>query len=450
MSVTVYDSWSVDTAGGALRPVANRRILLGGVPDDTNTTLQSKGAATKLAAKFTDFTGDFIASFGGDNDNAASFTDGTHTVGISTDTASLIASDGTHQAVLCDGTYAANVTGKFAIQIIEDTPGDLTTPPTILQTVSHNDAYEFDFLVGVCALQMTLPVDGSYLNIAATDNNVSVLKSLRFQGSNVQFQAVDTFIAFLPATAVLVATTTDDSSGSVLQVAGSQTITEKLLIGKTSDSSDASLQIENGGIALSGTGFISVNGGAFSVDPSGNVVSSGLCELSQVQTAGSNQAVYSDNLGILQGSSTTDTELGYVHGVTSAIQTQLDSKAPSFTSADATAQAATNNSVATLTTPNDGNSHTYNVGAYLTVTAVTLATVTVSVAWTEDVGGGTARTANFFGEGLTTAAISTVGAFPFPPMTIRAKANTAITIKSTAVITTSVAYNVGGWMQKVN
>ena len=41
-----------------------------------------------------------------------------------------------------------------------------------------------------------------------------------------------------------------------------------------------------------------------------------------------NRALATGTAGLLVASATTDTELGYVHGVTSAIQTQLDAKAP--------------------------------------------------------------------------------------------------------------------------
>ena len=41
-----------------------------------------------------------------------------------------------------------------------------------------------------------------------------------------------------------------------------------------------------------------------------------------------NTAIYGDSNGVLQSSTTTSTELSYVHGVTSAIQTQLNGKAP--------------------------------------------------------------------------------------------------------------------------
>lgn len=80
------------------------------------------------------------------------------------------------------------------------------------------------------------------------------------------------------------------------------------------------------------TGKLIQNSGVI-VDDSNNV--SGLGTISGGAITSSSltvsTAVYADASKVLTSSSTTSTELGYVHGVTSAIQTQIDGKEPTIT-----------------------------------------------------------------------------------------------------------------------
>jgi hypothetical protein len=115
---------------------------------------------------------------------------------------------------------------------------------------------------------------------------------------------------------------------------------------------------------------------------------------------------------------------------------------------DLTAQSAAVSSVTTVTVVNDSAYHTFNVGGYLTVTAISVNTITLQVTYTDETS--TTRTQSFFGEGLTTAAVSTTGGFTFPPMTIRAKFNTSITVKTTVVGVGSETYDVGGFIMQIN
>jgi len=68
------------------------------------------------------------------------------------------------------------------------------------------------------------------------------------------------------------------------------------------------------------------------------------------------RAVQSDGSGVLEASDVTTTELGYLDGVTSAIQTQLDAKMVSTTRAEADADGTVRMSVSgtTLYITNDG------------------------------------------------------------------------------------------------
>lgn len=115
-------------------------------------------------------------------------------------------------------------------------------------------------------------------------------------------------------------------------------------------------------------------------------------------------------------------------------------------SGDLTAQTAAVSSVATITSPNDGSKHTYSLGAYLNVTAVTLDVVQEQVTYTDE--NGTSQTENFFPSGLTSASLGTVGNFPMQTMNVRVNPNTSITVKT--ILTTgtgSIAYDVGGTIQ---
>lgn len=115
---------------------------------------------------------------------------------------------------------------------------------------------------------------------------------------------------------------------------------------------------------------------------------------------------------------------------------------------DLTGQNAAVSSVVTTTVVNDSAYHTFMVGGYITVTAISVNTITLQVTYTDETS--TSRTQSFFGEGLTTAAISTTGGFTFPPMTIRAKFNTAITVLTSIVGIGSETYDVGGFLMQIN
>lgn len=116
------------------------------------------------------------------------------------------------------------------------------------------------------------------------------------------------------------------------------------------------------------------------------------------------------------------------------------------TSGDLLAQSGAVATVATVTSPNDGNKHTYSLGGYLNVTAVTLDVIQEQVTYTDE--NGTSQTETFFPPGLTSANIGSVGNFPMGTMNIRVNPNTSITIKT--VLTTgtgSIGYDVGGTIQ---
>ncbi len=112
------------------------------------------------------------------------------------------------------------------------------------------------------------------------------------------------------------------------------------------------------------------------------------------------------------------------------------------------AQTTTVGSVANVAVPNDSVNHTYEVGGWINVTSVILATVKLQVSFIDP--NGVAQTADFFGEGLTTAAISTTGFVPLPTMTIRVNPNTTVNVTSIAAITTGITYDVGATVKQLS
>lgn len=107
----------------------------------------------------------------------------------------------------------------------------------------------------------------------------------------------------------------------------------------------------------------------------------------------------------------------------------------------------TTTAVTGVTSPNDGSSHTYVLGAYVSPTAISAGTITLSAAFFDE--NNNLRQPTFFSQGLTTAAVSTTGFFAFPPLVIRSKANGVIGILAT-FSGVSTTYDVGGYIQQIN
>lgn len=117
-----------------------------------------------------------------------------------------------------------------------------------------------------------------------------------------------------------------------------------------------------------------------------------------------------------------------------------------------TGQTAAVASVATYTAPASDSS--YEVSANVLVTTATSHAFTVTCSYTDE--GNTARTATMSfsllaGGAMTTSVANANGAVPYMgiPLTIRAKASTAITIATTGTFTT-VTYNVEGFIKRLS
>ena len=97
-----------------------------------------------------------------------------------------------------------------------------------------------------------------------------------------------------------------------------------------------------------------------------------------------------------------------------------------------------------LTTTSSGT-HTYRVGGYLDVTAITAGTLTMQVTFTDE--NSTSRTLSFFAPGSTTANVTATGFVGYPAINIRV--NGTATVKTTFT-GTSTTYDAGAYFELVN
>lgn len=111
-----------------------------------------------------------------------------------------------------------------------------------------------------------------------------------------------------------------------------------------------------------------------------------------------------------------------------------------YASSDLTGKTAAVASVATYT--NSGLVGTFRISGYVNITAISTDVIQLQVSYTDE--NSTARTAIFYPVGKTTPGLSTTGNTVFPPIDIRCKASTAITVATT--LTTgggSITYDTG-------
>lgn len=118
-------------------------------------------------------------------------------------------------------------------------------------------------------------------------------------------------------------------------------------------------------------------------------------------------------------------------------------------SANLLAQSAAVTSITTVTSPNDGSQHTYQIGVYTNITAISAGTLTVVTTYTDE--NNVSQTLTHFPMGVTTAGlVGTSGNTDpsFPVATIRVKANTAVVVKTT-FSGVSITYDVGATITQI-
>lgn len=129
------------------------------------------------------------------------------------------------------------------------------------------------------------------------------------------------------------------------------------------------------------------------------------------------------------------------------VGTSDSTKQATSTTNDLVSQSGAVASVASTTAPNDGVAHTYSVGAYTAITAISAGTLTVQLSFTDE--NNASQTVSYISMGLTSAGLTTTGFTPFNQINIRAKANTVVTVK-TAFTGVSITYDIGATITKLN
>lgn len=103
--------------------------------------------------------------------------------------------------------------------------------------------------------------------------------------------------------------------------------------------------------------------------------------------------------------------------------------------------------VLSFTSVNNGKDRVFLVGGYLNITAIATNSVALQVVYYDETGA--LNTRPFFAEGTTDAAYTTTGAYNFPPMVIKAKANFPIVIQTNCMGAGSQTYNVGAFINQL-
>jgi len=152
--------------------------------------------------------------------------------------------------------------------------------------------------------------------------------------------------------------------------------------------------IDNGVATFEGTSGTVIQSTPATIDQSGNIDTPGTITAAEIVDEGltPNTAVYADSGSQLASSTTTSTELGYVHGVTSAIQPQLNSKQSTLTFSDSLVNNAGTVTLVNDSTPTDSQYYGTNVVGTLgyynlptsagTVTSVGLADLSTAPIYT--------------------------------------------------------------------
>lgn len=112
------------------------------------------------------------------------------------------------------------------------------------------------------------------------------------------------------------------TAGSISLI-GQSLLEYEIIVGDSGDLSAAVDTDALGDIRASSTGGLEIKAGAI---VNADVNASAAIEVSKLQALTADRAVQTNGSGVLSASAVTSTELGYVSGVTSAIQTQLNAK----------------------------------------------------------------------------------------------------------------------------
>lgn len=112
-------------------------------------------------------------------------------------------------------------------------------------------------------------------------------------------------------------------SAGTISLEGQALLENEIIVGNASDLSAAVDTNALGDILASTAGGLEIKAGAI---VNADVNAAAAIEVSKLQALTADRAVQTNGSGVLSASAVTSTELGYVSGVTSAIQTQLNAK----------------------------------------------------------------------------------------------------------------------------
>lgn len=157
------------------------------------------------------------------------------------------------------------------------------------------------------------------------------------------------------------------------------------------------------------------------------------------------RAVVTDGSSKLASSSTTDTEIGYVAGVTSAIQSQLDSKIGVVASGSQLAQSGAS-TVCTETSPPAGS---YEIGGYIDISAISAGTVSLVVDYNDDAGVSKTVTIPLVQLAGTIVATSTAVADLSALVTSIQTDGSANIVVRVTFVGVSVTYSAYAWIKRV-
>jgi hypothetical protein len=373
-------------------------------------------------------------------------------VGISSTTPTYKLSGGTGNSYFFFNPSGVSADVKFEVAdnnpqfVFNNTGGAATFPQFILQNQGTNEAYWYwdqgnskELFSSAGAFQIDTGGLGNHRVTIDSTGNLGVGATSPAGKLTVGTQAL------VGASLALVLQTTDQFSGqnianSVIQWR-SQDNSNRAFIGSYTNVADiGNLEFGNNGstnLILTSAGKVGIG----TTSPFTNLSVAGSAYIGGNLTA---TGTVSIQAGLKDSSGSLGSSGQLLNSTGSATQWINNPSAITGTSANLTGLTT----ASTITTYTPASDATLIVGGYITVTSVATDIAQYQVTYTDETS--TSRTQTFFVQGATSANIASGGAFDFPPMTIRAKSGSTVTLQVILTVGTgSITYDAGGWVQKL-